>query len=49
MLYPFMSINGEGREEEGQDMVNPPSKSLHVNVGLLQEANLEMESHFGII
>ena len=49
MLYPFMSINGEGCEEEGQDMVNPPSKSLHVNVRLLQEANLEMESHFGII
>ena len=49
MLYPFMSVHGEESDEEGQEMVNPPSKSLNVNVALLQEANLKMESHFEII
>ena len=49
MLYPFMSVHGEDCNEEGQEVVNPPSKSLNVNATLLQEANLEMESHFGTI
>ena len=49
MLYPFMSVHREESNEEGQEMVNPPNKSLNVNVALLQEANLEMESHFETI
>ena len=44
-----MSAHGEESEEEGQETVNPPSKSLKVNVVLLQEANLEMETHFETI
>ena len=48
MLYPFMSVHGEESDKEGQEMVNPPSKSLCVNA-VLQEANLEMESHFETI
>ena len=48
MLYPFMSVHGEESDEEGQEMVSPPSKSLSVNA-ILQEANLEMESHFETI
>ena len=48
MLYPFMSIHGEESNKEGQEMVNPPSKSLCVNA-VLQEANLEMQSHFETI
>ena len=48
MLYPFMSAYEEESDEEGQEVINPPSKSLTVNVALLREANVEMESHFGI-
>ena len=48
MLYPFMSVHGEESDEEGREVVCPPSKSLSVNT-ILQEANLEMESHFGIL
>ena len=46
MLYPFMSIHEDEGEEEGREMVNPPSKLLCANATLLQEANLRMESHF---
>ena len=46
MLYPFMSIHEDEVEEEGREMVNPPSKSLCANATLLQEATLRMESHF---
>ena len=49
MLYPFMSVYGEVGEEEERELVNPPSKSLCHNTMLLQEANLEMESHFETI
>ena len=49
MLYPFMSVHEEKSDEEGREMVNPPSKSLSANVALLQEANLEMEFHFETI
>ena len=48
MLYPFISVHGEESDEEEQEMVNPPLKSLCVNA-VLQEANLEMESHFETI
>ena len=48
MLYPFMSVYEEGGKEEERELVNPPSKSLCRNTMLLQEANLEMESHFEI-
>ena len=41
-----MSVHGDEGNEEGQEMVYPPSKLLNVKVALLQEANLEMESHF---
>ena len=33
-------------DEEGRELVNPPSKSMCSNAMLLQEANSEMESHF---
>ena len=46
MLYPFMSVYGEIGDEEERELVNPPSKSLCHDTMLLQEANLEMESHF---
>ena len=46
MLYPFMSVHEDEREEDGREMVNPPSKSLCANAMLLQEVNLRMESHF---
>ena len=45
MLYPFMSIREDVREKEGRELVNPPSKLLSINVTLLQEANMKMESH----
>ena len=48
MLYPFMSVYREDEDEEGREMVNPPSKSLCCNA-ILQEANLEMESYFETI
>ena len=46
MLYPFMTVHGEDCDEEGQEVVNPPSKSLNINAALLQEANLKMDSYF---
>ena len=49
MLYPFMSVHEDGDDEEGRELVNPPSKSLCCGTILLQEANLEMESHFETI
>ena len=49
MLYPFMSVQEEKSDQEGWEMVNPPSKSLYAKVALLREANLEMESHFETI
>ena len=50
MLYPFMSVYGEVcEEEEERELVNLPSKSLCCNAMLLQEANMEMESHFETI
>ena len=49
MLYPFMSVHEDERDDGGEELVNPPSKSLCYNTILLQEANLEMESHFASI
>ena len=49
MLYPFMSVHEDGDNEEERELVNPPSKSLCCDTILLQEANLEMESHFETI
>ena len=49
MLYPFMSVYGAEGDDEGREMVNPLSKSMCCNAMLLQEANLEMESHFETI
>ena len=49
MLYPFMSVYSEVAEEDERELVNLPSKSLCRNAMLLQEANLEMESHFETI
>ena len=49
MFYPFMSVHEDGDNEEGRGLVNPPSKSLCCNTILLQETNLEMESHFETI
>ena len=46
MLYPFMSVREDVGEEEERELVDPPSKSLSYNATLLQEANLEMVSHF---
>ena len=46
MLYPFMSVHEDGDDEEGRELVNPPSKSLRCGTIQLQEANLEMEAHF---
>ena len=46
MLYPFMSVREEEGEEEERDLVDPPSKSMSYNATILQEANLEMVSHF---
>ena len=40
------SRNEEGDDEEGRDLVNPPSKSLSCNTIRLQEANQKMNSHF---
>ena len=48
ILYPFMSVYGEESDEEGQEMISQPSKSLSVTA-ILQESNLEMESHFRTI
>ena len=39
ILYPFMSVHEEGDDEEGRDLVNPPSKSLSCDTIRLQEAN----------
>ena len=49
MLYSFMSVHGEDCDEEGQEVVNPPSTSLNINATLLQEANLKMDFYFGTI
>ena len=49
MLYPFMSVHEDERDEGTRKLVNPPSKSLCCSATFLQEANLEMESHFGTI
>ena len=49
MLYPFMSVRGVDGDEEERELVNPPSKSVHCNAMLLQEANSEMDSHFETI
>ena len=46
MLYPFMSVCEDAGEEEEREMVDPPSKSMSYNEFVLQEANLEMVSHF---
>ena len=46
MLYPFMSVREDEGEEKERDLVNPPSKSMSYNATVLQEANLEMVSHF---
>ena len=46
MLYPFMSVREDGGEVEERDLVNPPFKSMSYNATVLQEANLEMVSHF---
>ena len=49
MLYPFMCIQNDESEEERRELVNPPSKLLCYDTNLLQEANLEMISHFEIV
>ena len=49
MLYPFISVHEDIDEEEGRELVNPPSKSLCCDTIWLQEANLEMKSHFETI
>ena len=46
MLYPFMSVREDAGEEEEKELVNPPPKSMSYNAIVLQEANLEMVSHF---
>ena len=49
MLYPFMSVHEDKSDEGTRKLVNPPSKLLCCSPTFLQEANLEMESHFGTI
>ena len=49
MLYPFMSVHEDESDDGARELVNPPSKSLCCSATLLQEANLEMESHFETI
>ena len=49
MFYPFMSVHEDNDDEEGRELVNPPSKSLCCDTIWLQEANLKMKSHFETI
>ena len=49
MLYPFMSVHEDESDNRVRELVNPPSKLLCCSATFLQEANLEMESHFGTI
>ena len=49
MLYLFMSVRGVVEDEEERELVNPPSKVVYCNAMMLQEANSELESHFGTV